>query len=231
MNRRVFLAGCATMGAAFLSGLKCKMAWAKGLPSDPEGLPAGTSGSGGISLAPFEKGSGYPLEKALLERKSMRSYDVARTLSPMEISRLLWATSGVNRLEGRRTVPSARATYPVDVVVALPDGVYLYEPKIHHLKRILSEDIRARIPNQDGFKRAAMIVLYVIEKERVLSGRLEWADLEIGCMGQSLFLQAVALGLGSCIFAGISGESVAKTIGLKENQVLRIAQAIGAAKR
>ena len=75
-----------------------------------------------------------------------------------------------------------------------------------------------------------MIVLYVINKDRVLSGKVEWSDLEIGCMGQSLFLEAVALGLGSCIFAGIAAESVAKTIGLKENQVLRIAQAVGAAK-
>jgi hypothetical protein len=43
-------------------------------------------------------------------------------------------------------------------------------------------------------------------------------------------LEAVALGLGSCIFAGMAAESVAKTIGLKENQILRIAQAVGAAK-
>ena len=62
------------------------------------------------------------------------------------------------------------------------------------------------------------------------SPQMEGADLEIGCMGQSLFLEAVALGLGSCIFANISVESVAKAVGLKENQVLRIAQAVGGAK-
>ena len=69
-----------------------------------------------------------------------------------------------------------------------------------------------------------------INKDKVLSGRTEWADLEIGCMGQNLFLEALALGLGSCIFAGMPVESVAKTVGLKENQVLRIAQAVGGAK-
>jgi hypothetical protein len=41
----------------------------------------------------------------------------------------------------------------------------------------------------------------------VLSGKIEWADLEIGCMGRSLFLEAVAPRLGSCIFANIAGES------------------------
>ena len=64
----------------------------------------------------------------------------------------------------------------------------------------------------------------------LLKGRTEWADLEIGCMGQSLFLEAVALGLGSCIFANIAAESVAKTVGLQENQMLRIAQAVGGTK-
>jgi SagB-type dehydrogenase family enzyme len=230
MNRRVFLLGFAAISAGFLSAMKDKMAWSKGLPSDPMEVPVGTPGSGDISLPPFEKGRGAAIEKALLERRSVRSYDPDRKLSREEISRLLWATSGVNRPDGRRTVPSARASYPVDVLAALPDGVYRYEPKTHQLKRILSEDLRSRIPNQDGFKSAAMIVLYVINKDKVLGGRMEWADLEIGCMGQGLFLEASALGLGSCIFASMPIESVAKTIGLKESQVLRIAQAVGGTK-
>jgi len=229
MKRRVFLVRLAAMSAGLMALLKGTVAWAKGLPSDPRTAPAG-AGPDTVSLAPFEKTNGFALEKALLERKSFRSYDPARKLSPDEISRLLWATTGVNRTDNKRTVPSARATYPVDVFVALPEGVYLYEPKGHLLKKILSEDIRLKIPNQDGFRSAAMIALYVINKDRVLSGKIEWADLEIGCMGQSLFLEAVALGLGSCIFANIAGESVAKTVGLKENQILRIAQAVGGAK-
>jgi len=229
MERRVFLVKLAAISAGLMALLKGTAAWAKGLPSDPGTAPAG-AGPDTVSLAPFEKTNGFALEKALLERKSFRSYDPAWKLSPDEISRLLWATTGINRTDAKRTVPSARASYPVDVFVALPEGVYVYEPKGHALKKVVSEDIRSRIPNQDGFKSAAMIVLYVINKDRVLSGKTEWADLEIGCMGQSLFLEAVSLGLGSCIFANFPAESVAKTIGLKENQVLRIAQAVGAVK-
>jgi len=176
--------------------MRGKIAWAKGLPSDPGAIASGALGPDTVSLAPFEKASGFALEKALLERKSFRSYDAARKLSQEEVSRLLWATTGVNRTDNKRTVPSARASYPVDVLVALPEGVYMYEPKGNVLRRIMSEDIRSKIPNQDGFRSAAMIALYVINKDRVLSGKTEWADLEIGCMGQSLFLEAVALGLG-----------------------------------
>lgn len=230
MNRRFFLGSLAVLSVSFMAVLRSGLSWAKGLPSDPGAGGAGSPGPDILALPPFEKSSGFALEKALSERKSVKSYDPGRKLSHEEISRLLWAATGVNREEGRRTVPSAMGKYPVDVLVALPEGVYLYEPKGHQMKKVISEDIRDMIPKQEGFKKASMTVLYVINKEKTPSGRLEWADLEIGCMGQGLFLEAVALGLASCIYANVSYESVTKILGLKENQVLRIAQAVGAAK-
>jgi len=117
--------------------------------------------------------------------------------------------------------------YPVDVLVALPEGVYRYDPREHRLFRILADDIRGKIPNQDVFKKAAMQVLYVIVKERVPRGRIDFADVEIGCMGQALFLEGVALGMGSCIYASIRLEEVTKLLRFKEDQILRLAQAVG----
>jgi SagB-type dehydrogenase family enzyme len=227
MDRRVFLVRLAAMGAGVLALTRGALLWAKGLPSDQGVATSRAAATGTGPLPPFEKVGKFPLEKALLERRSIRSYDPARRLSLDEVSRLLWATTGVNRLDGHRTVPSAQAKYPVEVVAALPDGAFLYEPEAHQLKRILAEDIRGMIPNQDAFKKAGMILLYVINKDTIPGGRVEWADIEIGCMGQSLFLEATALGLGSCIFAYIAAENVVKTLGLKASQIPRIAQAIG----
>jgi len=115
----------------------------------------------------------------------------------------------------------------VDVLVALPEGVYRYDPREHRLSRVLADDIRGKIPNQDAFKKAAMHVLYVIVNERVPRGRIEFADVEIGSMGQALFLETVALGLGSCIYANIRLEDVTKLLEIKEGQVIRLAQAVG----
>ena len=98
------------------------------------------------------------------------------------------------------------------------------------MRRVIPEDIRAIIPIQDNFKTASMIVLYVIDKDKVPDGKMDWADLEIGCIGQNLFLEATTMGLGSCIFAMVEYDRVSKAIGLKEDQVLRIAQAVGPAK-
>lgn len=227
MNRRVFLGRMAAAGLGLMAWMKGSVSWVGGLPTAPRAGAAGAPGPEIVTLPQFEKTSPFALEKALLERKSVRSYDPSRKLTNQEISRLLWAADGVSRPDGRRTAPSARARYFVDVVVALPEGVYLYEPKEHRMRRLIAEDIRTNIPTQQGFRSAAMIVLYVIRKDLLPDGRMEWADLEIGCIGQNLYLEATAMGLGSCIFAGVAYEPVAKTIGLKENRVLRIAQAVG----
>ena len=227
MERRAFLRIMTALGLGILSFGRITRSWAKGLPSDPDGQSGRAGGADVIVLPPFEKTHAFPLEQALLLRKTSRSYDGNRALTREEISRLLWATAGANRPDGHRTVPSAVAKYPVDVLVALPEGVYRYDPREHRLSRVLADDIRGKIPNQDAFKKAAMHVLYVIVNERVPRGRIEFADVEIGSMGQALFLETVALGLGSCIYANIRLEDVTKLLEIKEGQVIRLAQAVG----
>ncbi len=224
VNRREFLRKATALSAGVVAVARGVTVWAKGLPSDPGGLAGGGAGPERMVLPPFEKTNPFPLDRALLERKSSRAF-ADRALSPEEVSRLLWATTGVNREDGHRTTPSGQAKYPIDVLVALPGGVYQYEAKEHRLVRVLADDIREKIPNQEAFKKAAMMVLYVINKDR--TSRIEWADLEIGCMGQNLYLEAGALGMGSRIIAGLKGADVTKVLGLKESQILRIAQITG----
>jgi nitroreductase len=58
---------------------------------------------------------------------------------------------------------------------------------------------------------------------------LEYGDFEIGGMMENIHLEAANLGLGAVIFEGLA-EDTAKILGLSENQVVRIAQAVGWAK-
>ena len=227
MDRRDFLRKATALSLGVLAVARGVKVWAKGLPSDPGGSAGTDPGPEIMALPPFEKNSTYTLDRALLARKSERSF-VDRALSKEELSRLLWATTGVNREDGHRTTPSGQAKYPIDVLVAVPGGVYRYEPKDHRLVRVLAGDIREKIPTQDAFKKAAMITLYVINKDK--TSRIEWADLEIGCMGQNLYLEAAALGMGSRIIASIKTDDVTKILGLKESQILRVAQLTGPIK-
>jgi SagB-type dehydrogenase family enzyme len=227
MNRRLFLGKTLLTGLGGLVFLKGTAALGGQGQAEAAAVEPPFSGQDVLPLPAFEKNAPFSLEKALQERKAVRSYDPGRNLSLAELSRLLWAADGVNRDSGKRTAPSALARYPVEILVALPQGVYRFEPKPHRLVRVLTDDIRDRIPVQGGFKQAGMILLYVIDKEKISGADLGWADLEIGCIGQNLFLEATALGLGSCIFAYMNTAAVTKLLGLKDNRVLRIAQAVG----
>jgi len=52
-------------------------------------------------------------------------------LSPQQLSELLWAADSINRPEaGGHTAPSAHGLNEIDLYVALPEGVYQYEPVV-----------------------------------------------------------------------------------------------------
>ena len=60
------------------------------------------------------------------------------------LSDLLWAAFGINRPSGDRTAPYWRHVMVMDIYVAMADGVWLYEPKVHTLLPHLKDDIRAQ---------------------------------------------------------------------------------------
>lgn len=225
MERRGFFGKVLAVGAGALALAKSIKARAA-LPSDA----TAEAGPEYLALPGFAKDSPVTLDQALLKRATVRSYDGEARLSAEQLSRLLWATTGANRDDGHRTTPSAMAVYPVDLYVALPEGVFLFEPKKHRLKKVKGEDIRAEIPLQGAFKKAAMLALYVVNTRKSGGSEGSWADLEIGCMVQNLFLKAEAEGLGSAVFALIRADRGGELMGLKSGQKLRIAQAVGPVK-
>jgi hypothetical protein len=58
------------------------------------------------------------VEKALQDRHSIRDYPRI-PLEISEVSQLLWAAQGITGFGGRRTAPSAGATYPLEVRVVV----------------------------------------------------------------------------------------------------------------
>jgi|GEM_PF-291050 len=232
--RRDFLKVAGAFSAAAGAGIVMLAdgisAYAKGLPSDPGAPGATAAGAGEIILPPFEKINAFPLDQAMLKRKSSRNYDESKNVSREQISRILWAANGINRDDGKRTTPSAIARYPVDVYAALPEGAYKYELKEHKLVRVAGKDIREKIPFQPALKKAAIKLLYVVNSDRLLAIEPWMADLEVGCKVQNVYLEAAALGLGCCVFAMAHYGDVEKSLGLKDKQKLRIAQAVGPLK-
>ena len=69
-----------------------------------------------------------PVETAMAARHTSREF-AARELSDQHLSDLLWAMYGVNRPDGKRTVPASMGLYILDLYVVRPDGIYLFNPE------------------------------------------------------------------------------------------------------
>jgi hypothetical protein len=88
------------------------------------------------------------IEKALSERRTVRSYS-DKPLSLEDISQILWAAQGITEPKrGLRTAPSAQASYLMKVYVLtgkvadLTMGMYQYQPQGHKLVKIADGDIK-----------------------------------------------------------------------------------------
>lgn len=169
------------------------------------------------------------LEKALSERRSVRSYkDEPLTLS--DISQLLWAAQGITEpKKGLRTAPSARAQYFLQVyiisrkVTDLPMGLYKYQPQGHKLMQIADGDIKAELLNATSFfnkgtiKNApASILITGLYKK---AANQPWMYLEAGHAAQNICLEAVPLKLGTVTMGGINPEEVKKALKLPDSEL------------
>ena len=91
-----------------------------------------------VKLPPPAKKGAVSVEEALDGRRSTRKF-ANRGLDLGQVAQLLWAADGLNRPVGKRTAPSGRAAYPIDLylvagergVTGLAPGVYRYLCPLH----------------------------------------------------------------------------------------------------
>jgi len=169
--------------------------------------------------------SDTPVEKALLERRTVRTYK-AEPLTVSEVSQILWAAQGItDSKRGLRTAPSPRAMYLVEVyliagdVTDLPAGMYKYRPQGHELLKVVYGDVKDglyKAAGQAPINKAPAALLIAGKSEG--SGNPQWAYLEAGHVAENVFLQAVSLGLGTISMAGFKADEVKKALNLPANE-------------
>lgn len=171
------------------------------------------------------------LEAALEHRRSIREYK-AEPVRLQEVSQLLWAAQGITGADGRRTAPSAGATYPLELylvagkVTGLAPGFDRYRPVEHALIRIRGEDLRVPLAKaalgQDLIQHGPMVfaVTVVIEHtaRRYRSRAERYAHLEAGHAAQNVLLQAVTLGLDAVSIGAFHDGEVKRLLALTENE-------------
>jgi nitroreductase len=183
-----------------------------------------------LRLPAAQTEGGKPLMQALKERHTTRSF-AAQPLPPQVLSNLLWAAFGINRPDGHRTAPSARNWQEIDVYVALPEGLFVYDAAAHGLKRVASGDLRVRIGSQPHSREAPVTLVYVADGQRMrgadAESRRTYAAADTGFIAQNVYLFCASEGLASVVFAMVDRERFAEAAALRSDQFITLAQSVG----
>ena len=187
-----------------------------------------------VQLPPPQTNGGRPLMQVLRDRKSTREFGPG-TLSPQTLSNLLWAAFGINRPDGRRTAPSAVNWQEVSIYVATPAGVYVYDAKANALEPVLAGDFRAATGTQSFVRDAAVNLVYVSDPSKtggVASSEAEmYTAADVGFIAQNVYLYCASEGLATVVRASIDKPALAKTLNLRPEQKIILAQSVGYPKK
>ena len=193
-------------------------------------LAAQTGELQAIRLAKPQMDGGKPLMQVLHDRKSTRSFS-GQKLPEQVLSNLIWASFGINRADGRRTAPSASNRQEVDIYVIMPEGIYLYDAKEHVLNPVAAGDFRAQAGTQDWVKEAPVNLVYVADTAKMGKGTDEQKALtygaDTGFISQNAYLYCASEGLATVVRASVDREALAKTLKLRPEQKIVLAQTVG----
>lgn len=189
-----------------------------------------------IALPKPRQTGGKSLMEALAARQTTRTYS-DKTLSPQLLSDLVWAAFGVNRTKAERpgpgrTAPSGMNKQAVDLYLALPEGVYLYEAEPHQLKLIAAGDHRAKVGPEAGAKAAVTIVYVADGVKAAMPGQPPATpgkdNVDVGFIGQNVYLFAASEGLGAWFRASIPNEpALIQLLKLRADQKIQYVQTVG----
>lgn len=174
---------------------------------------------------------GKPLMQALKLRQSSRTFDT-KLLPMQELSNLLWAAYGINRPEsGKRTAPSAMNWQEIDVYVALPEAMYVYEAKSHSLSLVVAKDLREATGKQPFVKIAPLSLVYVADGAKMKNANEEdqklYSAAGAGFIAENVYLYCASQGLATVVRGMVDRPALAKALNLRPEQRIILSQTVG----
>ena len=195
-----------------------------------------------ITLVKPQKDGGKSVLAALQERKTTRN--ISETKLPAQVlSNLLWAAFGVNREKASfgkpgRTAASASNSQEIDLYVALPEGVYLYEAVPHRLRPVVAGDFRRR-SGRRSTASAPVNIFYVVDRTRYDQGpdqpdrnigdpevQKSYYYVATGLIASNVYLFAASQGLAAH-FHNCDKQNTAKEFKLRPEQCVLFSQTVG----
>jgi len=231
MNRRTFVKA--------LPALTVLASTSAGFAQD---TPKPTQDLKPVTLPKPDMDGGKSVLAALKERKTTRTIS-AKELPAQVLANLLWAAFGVNREQGSfgkpgRTAASASNSQEIDLYVALPGGVYLYEAVPHRLSLVVAGDLRSRA-GRGAAASAPVNIFYVVDLSRYDTGpsqpdrrigdpevQKSYYYTDTGLIAGNVYLFAASQGLAAW-FHNCNREAAARDFKLRSDQRVLFAQTVG----
>ena len=208
---------------------------------------SGTGAAFGQDLKPImlpkpEKDGGMSVLAALQLRKTTRNIS-SKELPLKTLSTLLWAAFGINRKTAAfgkpgRTAPSASNSQEIDLYVALPKGVYIYDAVHHQLTPVAAGDYRYRAGRR-GAENAPVNIFYVVDRRKYDLGpqqpdrsigdpevQRSYYYTDTGFIAQNVYLFAASQGLAAW-FHNCDRQNTVKEFKLRPEQSVLFAQSVG----
>jgi SagB-type dehydrogenase family enzyme len=180
-------------------------------------------------IRPLGQKGGKPLWEAINQRRSIREFS-NQTIAFSELSQLIWATQGITLKSWGfdfRASPSAGALYPIETylvvnrVEEIPPGLYHYDVKEARLIFLKEGHFGSEL-SQAGLGQGMLEEAGCVFVWTAVVGRSKWKYgerayryiyMDVGHIGQALYLAATALSLGCCTVGAFFDEEVDRVIG------------------
>jgi len=198
---------------------------------DPGGRQAAEPSGSNVMPLPEPVRSGViSIEYVIDNRRSVRAFTDAQ-VALKDLAQLLWAAQGITGEDGvKRAAPSAGAKYPMEIFVVaggvtwLAPGVYHYRPESHDLLLVKEGDFRQQLSDaalsQEWVASAPVSIVITGVYERTMEKYGErgvrYVHIEAGAVAENIYLQAVALKLGTTYVGAFSDEDVGAVLGVSD---------------
>jgi SagB-type dehydrogenase family enzyme len=189
-------------------------------------------------IRPPDQKGGKPIWETIAQRRSSREFS-HHAITFAELSQLIWATQGITAKAWGyefKAVPSAGALYPIETYIVanrveeIPPGIYHYnlkEVQIVLLKEgNFGNDLSQVGLDQEMLGEASCVFIWT-----AIAGRSKWKYrerayryiyMDVGHIGQNLYLAATALNLGCCTVGAFYDEEVDRLIGVDGKEEISI---------
>jgi hypothetical protein len=176
------------------------------------GVPDQAMAQDSIALPAPVKTGGAPLFEALAARASSRDFKPA-ALTNAQLGQLLWSAFGVNREDGKRTIPTARDKKELQVYAVLASGVYVYDAT----KNVLSLALKGDFTQEFG--KSPLTILYAAPNNTM-------GGMHVGSAYQNVGLYCASEKLANVV-KGTGADKLKGKLPLPEGYEVLVIQSIG----